>query len=59
MINYKKINNTISKIIDVYESLNKLNKDELIYLKASIEIKLELDKISKLENYKARRWVNG
>lgn len=49
MINYKKINNIISKIIDVNESLNKLNKDELIYLKASIEIKLELDEISKLK----------
>lgn len=46
MINYKKINNTISKIIDVYDSLKDLNKEELIYLKASVEIKLELDKLS-------------
>lgn len=48
MINYKKINNTISKIIDVYESLKELKKEELIYLKAAVEIKLELDKLSKL-----------
>lgn len=47
MIDYKKINNTISKIIDVYDSLKDLNKEELIYLKASVEIKLELDKLSK------------
>lgn len=49
MIDYKKINKIISKIIDILENLKDLNKEELIYLKAAIEIKLELDKLSKLE----------
>ena len=50
MINYKKINETISKISDVNKKLKELNKEELIYLKATIEIKLELDRLSKVKN---------
>lgn len=49
MINYKKINFSISKILELTESLSKLNKEELNYLKTAIEIKLKLDELEQLE----------
>lgn len=54
MINYKKINFSISKILELAESLSKLNKEELKYLKTAIEIKLKLDELEQLE----KRWNN-
>lgn len=53
MINYKKINFSISKILELAESLSKLNKEELKYLKTAIEIKLKLDELEQLE----KRWL--
>lgn len=52
MINYNKINDTILKIVNLCKSLKKLNKEELMYLKTLLEIKLYLDKFCK-----DKKWI--
>lgn len=49
MINYNKINNFITKISELVESLKQLNNDELRYLKTLIEIKIKIDELSNIE----------
>lgn len=48
MINYQKVNQALNKSVDLIDTFSKLNKEELIYLKAVVETKINLDEISKL-----------
>lgn len=48
MINIHKINKIIFKADDLKDEISNLNKKELKYLKLLMEIRLNLDEISKL-----------
>lgn len=48
MINYKKINEALDKSVDLINTFAELNREELIYLKAVVETKINLDETSKL-----------
>ena len=49
MINKQKINKIIFKADDLKDEIAKLNKKELKYLKLLMEIRLNLDELTKLQ----------